>query len=65
MTLTSPDPDNLTLRQARLLANADRVTHDPDVPTAILNRARADAERIACDTPPADLPGLTVDVRMA
>jgi uroporphyrin-III C-methyltransferase/precorrin-2 dehydrogenase/sirohydrochlorin ferrochelatase len=65
MTLPSPDPDDLTLRQARLLANADRVTHGADVPAAILNRARADAERIACAAPPADLPGLTVDVRMA
>ena len=65
MTLPSPDPDDLTLRQARLLANADRVTHGADVPPAILNRARADADRIACAAPPAGLPGLTVDVRIA
>ena len=65
MILTSPDPDDLTLRQARALANADRVTHGADVPPAILNRARADADRLACDTPPRGLPGLTVDVRMA
>ncbi|ONF96804.1 Siroheme synthase [Sphingomonas jeddahensis] len=65
MTLPSPDPDDLTLRQARLLANADRVTHGADVPAAILNRARADADRLACAAPPADLPGLTVDLRMA
>ncbi len=62
--LTSTDPDDLTLRDARLLANADRVTHDAAVPTAILDRARADADRIACAEPPAGLPGLTLDVRM-
>jgi uroporphyrin-III C-methyltransferase/precorrin-2 dehydrogenase/sirohydrochlorin ferrochelatase len=65
MILNSPDPDDLTMRQARLLANADLVTHGADVPAAILNRARADADRIACTTPPAELRGLTVDVRMA
>jgi uroporphyrin-III C-methyltransferase/precorrin-2 dehydrogenase/sirohydrochlorin ferrochelatase len=63
--LASPDPDDLTLRQARLLANADRVTHRADVPAAILNRARADADRIVCPEPPVDLVGLTVDLRMA
>ncbi|WP_408642047.1 precorrin-2 dehydrogenase/sirohydrochlorin ferrochelatase family protein [Sphingomonas radiodurans] len=65
MLLASPDPDDLTLRQARLLANADRVTHGADVPPTILNRARADADRIACPAPLPALPGLTVDVRMA
>lgn len=65
LTLTSPDPDDLTLRQARLLANADRVTHGADVPAAILDRARADAERVACAAAPGGLPGFTVDVRMA
>jgi uroporphyrin-III C-methyltransferase/precorrin-2 dehydrogenase/sirohydrochlorin ferrochelatase len=66
ITLTSPDPDDLTLRQARLLANADRVTHGPGVPAAILTRARADAARIETAAPPVDAhPGLSVDVRMA
>jgi uroporphyrin-III C-methyltransferase/precorrin-2 dehydrogenase/sirohydrochlorin ferrochelatase len=65
VVLTSPDPDDLTLRQARALALADRVTHRADVPSAILERARADAERIACDAPPPGLPGLTVDLAMA
>lgn len=63
--LTSSDPDDLTLRQARWLAQADRVTHRADVPAAILDRARADADRIACDAPPPGLPGLTVDVSTA
>jgi uroporphyrin-III C-methyltransferase / precorrin-2 dehydrogenase / sirohydrochlorin ferrochelatase len=63
--LRSDDPDDLTLREARLIAQADRVTHRADVPAAILTRARADAERIECDAPPANLPGLTVDLEMA
>jgi uroporphyrin-III C-methyltransferase/precorrin-2 dehydrogenase/sirohydrochlorin ferrochelatase len=44
--LTSPDPDDLTLRAARLLGEADAVIHDIDVPPAILARARADAARL-------------------
>lgn len=52
VALTSPDPDDLTLRQARALALADRVYHSPDAPPAILARARADAARLACATPP-------------
>lgn len=64
--LGSPDPDDLTLRQARTLANADRVVHAADVPPAILDRARADALRIESDAPPVErYPGLTVYVRMA
>lgn len=54
LSLSSPDPDDLTLRQARLLAQADRVFHLPGVPETILNRARADAPRIACAVMPAD-----------
>lgn len=53
IVLTSTDPDDLTLRQARALAMADRVYHGPGVPKVILNRARADAARVACDAPPA------------
>lgn len=45
LTLTSDDPDDLTLRQARLLGIADVVLHDPAIDTAILARARADAIR--------------------
>ncbi len=63
--LSSPDPDDLTLRQARSLANADRITHRANVPAAILNRARADAVRIETAAAPVDAaPGLTVDVEM-
>jgi uroporphyrin-III C-methyltransferase/precorrin-2 dehydrogenase/sirohydrochlorin ferrochelatase len=63
--LASPDADDLTLRQARLLGQADLVYHRPDVPSAILDRARADAQRIACDRTP-DNPGsgLALDLSM-
>jgi uroporphyrin-III C-methyltransferase/precorrin-2 dehydrogenase/sirohydrochlorin ferrochelatase len=65
-TLPSADPDDLTLRQARALAQAERVYHLPAVPDAILNRARADAARIACPAPPeAPGPGLSVWLEMA
>jgi len=61
--LASPDPDDLTLRTARLLGRADRVYHRPDVPPVILDRARADAVRIACETAPTDPgPGLSLDL---
>jgi uroporphyrin-III C-methyltransferase/precorrin-2 dehydrogenase/sirohydrochlorin ferrochelatase len=55
ITINSADPDDLTLRQARLLGRADRIYHGIDVPAAILARARADAVRIACDTPPREM----------
>ena len=66
LRLTSPDPDDLTLRQARALAAADRVTHRAGVPRVILDRARADAVRVETQSTPDDgAPGLTVDVEMA
>lgn len=45
--LASADPDELTLRQARLLGSADVIAYEPGVPTVILDRARADAARVA------------------
>ena len=48
--LRSADPDDLTLREARLLASADCVAHEPGVPEAVLLRARADAVRVALAT---------------
>jgi uroporphyrin-III C-methyltransferase/precorrin-2 dehydrogenase/sirohydrochlorin ferrochelatase len=54
--LTSGDPDDLTLRAARLLGEADRVYHQSAVPAAVLDRARADAVRIVADAPP-EAPG--------
>ena len=50
--LSSADPDDLSVRDARMLALADRIYHDASVAPAILDRARADAERIAADGPP-------------
>lgn len=50
--LLSDDPDDLTLRAARLLGQADRVYHWPGVSAAILDRARADAMRISAEAPP-------------
>ena len=62
--LRSGDPDDLTLREARLLGRADRIVHDPDIPEAILARARADAVRIAGNAAAGqDLPGLTLVVK--
>lgn len=61
IVLTSPDPDDLTLRAARLLGEADHIFYPAHTPTAILARARADAVRHAIDarpkTPP---PGLSL-----
>ncbi|MGE4322070.1 MAG: siroheme synthase [Sphingobium sp.] len=48
----SPDPDEMSVRAARLLGAADRIHHHPLVPAAILDRARADAVRVPAETPP-------------
>lgn len=56
MILTSPDPEDLTLRQARLLGEADRLLLDGPVPPAILARARADALRHQWDASAANDP---------
>jgi len=47
LVLTSDDPDDLTLRQARLLGMADCLLVGPGIPPAILGRARADALRLS------------------
>lgn len=58
-TLTSSDPEDLTLRQARALGMADTVLHAPQMPEELLIRARADAVRLTLPAkPPAN--GLTV-----
>ena len=63
-TLMSDDPDDLTVRQARALGTADIVRHDAAVAPAILNRARADAERRALGDPRPDS-GIVVVLRRA
>lgn len=66
IAITSPDPDELSLRAARLLGEADRLLLDGAVPPAILARARADAARLflAPEMIARAAPGLTVIVRM-
>lgn len=44
--LTSADPEDLTLREARWLGEADRLLIEGEIPPAILACARADAERV-------------------
>ncbi len=65
LTLASADPEDLTIRQARLLGEADTLLIDGDVPPAILARARADATRQAWDgaEPAPDAPGLVLLLR--
>jgi len=58
----SPDPDALTLRAARLLGLADRLYIEGAVPAAVLDRARADAARIA--GPPTDDPAAGVSLHL-
>ena len=44
--IAGDDPDDLTLRQARLLGTADCILFEPGIAPAILDRARADAVRL-------------------
>ena len=64
LTIASPDPDDLTLRQVRLLGSADLVLHPADMPPAILARARADAA-MRLDDGQADEPGVVVRLAWA
>ena len=48
--LRSDDPEDLTLREARLLGSADVLASEPAVPALVIDRARADAARIAIGT---------------
>lgn len=52
LPLRSDDPDDLTLRAARLLGQADHVFHAAAVAPAILARARADAARSPAEQAP-------------
>lgn len=63
--LTSADPEDLTLRQARWLGEADLLLLDGDVPAPILARARADAARLPHSAADAGQPydGLTLILR--
>jgi uroporphyrin-III C-methyltransferase / precorrin-2 dehydrogenase / sirohydrochlorin ferrochelatase len=62
--LTSIDPDALTLKQARLLGQADHIYHEAEIPDVLLNRARADAAR-HIGQPPSPLPsGLILHLQL-
>lgn len=65
IVLRSDDPEDLTLREARILGSADCIAHEPDVAPAVLDRARADARRvkIAADFTFAGTEGLLVLLR--
>lgn len=63
--IASDDPDDLTLRQARLLGSADAILHEPAIPSAILDRARADAVRLQLPYDGAPPAGLVLIVRRA
>ena len=58
--VADPDPDLLTMRAARLLGLADRLYLEGAIPSAILDRARADAVRIADAPPRVPAPGLSL-----
>ncbi|MGQ7828545.1 NAD(P)-dependent oxidoreductase [Altererythrobacter sp. Z27] len=63
--LWSDDPEDLTLRHARLLGEADTLLLDGAIPEAILNRSRADASRLPFSEEERDREreGLTVVLR--
>lgn len=63
--LASTDPDQLTLRVARLLGSADVIAHEARVPEAILERGRAEAVRVVIGPlePAPDCDGLVVVLR--
>lgn len=64
-TITSDDPDDLTLRQARHLGRADCILFDAGIAPALLDRARADAVRLALPFE-GELPeGLVITLRKA
>jgi uroporphyrin-III C-methyltransferase/precorrin-2 dehydrogenase/sirohydrochlorin ferrochelatase len=65
LVLASDDPEDLTLRQARLLGEADVLVLDGAIPAAILARARADAQRIAAGEAGDHQRGLVVHIRRA
>ena len=57
--LASWDPDDLTIRQARWMGEADSVWHPADCPPELLARARADAVRMVGE-PTGEVEGLAL-----
>jgi uroporphyrin-III C-methyltransferase / precorrin-2 dehydrogenase / sirohydrochlorin ferrochelatase len=64
IVLHSADPDDLTLKQARLLGRADHIFHEVNMSDAILNRARADAVRHVGAPPAPPPPGLVLHLQL-
>lgn len=65
ISISSANPDDLTLHMARLLGEADHIFHDHDISPDILARARADAVR-HLGPPPANLPsGLSLYLKLS
>ncbi len=62
LAITSDDPEDLTLRQARLLGRADTVISDGAIAKAIVDRVRADAVRLNLADDAGGLRGLTVEL---
>lgn len=67
LDLVSADPEELTLRQLRLLQRADVILHAPDVPAALLDKARRDAARLPLPhsaNAPSGLTGVVLRLRL-
>lgn len=64
ITLGSRNPDDLTIGQARLLGQADRIYAAKNVPDDIMDRARADAERFDIAAHDGEQAGLVLLIRM-
>ena len=63
LTIASDDPEDLTLRQARLLGQADAVLFEDGIAPEVLDRARADALRLAMPLEGANPEGLVLILR--
>ena len=63
LRLRSEDPEDLTLREARWLGQADILLLDGAIPPEVLARARADAARYPLDEAGPARGGLTVIIR--
>jgi uroporphyrin-III C-methyltransferase / precorrin-2 dehydrogenase / sirohydrochlorin ferrochelatase len=64
VNLTSNNPDDLTLRTARLLGEADHIFYEARVSPFILTRARADAVRYEGAPPEVRAEGLSLYLRL-
>ena len=63
LQLVSDDPEDLTLRQARLLGEADTIVLADNIPDTILARARADAVYVSGEEAAQTRKGITLTIR--